>query len=163
MIEVKGNKIQLVMVKEFQCPGCINGTDPKTCPKYELFEDYNENPKLFHCKNWRPSTFMGGVGRLCLGLPKGFLRTGMVEFHDKPFTYLRLYETPENRPEYDRFNIPVWAMEKDGYLYVRCFSPRNCWIFVDVIKDGKIEMASFKNGKYEHQAINVGEFFDEID
>lgn len=156
---IKGSKIQLQMIDDFQCPGCIHGTDPEECPKYELFDER----KHFHCKNWRPSTFMGGIGRICLGLPKGFTRTGMVEFGDKPFTYLRLYESPEHRPEYDRFNIPVWAMEKDGYLYVRCFCPRSNWIFVDVIKDGKMEIASFKDGPYEHKAINVGDFYDEID
>lgn len=161
---LQGSKIQLEMVKEFQCPGCINGSDPETCPKYELgVDDKGGNPYFFACKNWRPSTFMGGVGRLCLGLPKGFLRTGMVEFHDKPFTYLRLYENPTTMPEYDRFNIPVWAMEKDGHLFVRCFSPRNCWIFVDVIKDGKLEHASYKEGELTYKAINVGEFYDEID
>jgi len=28
--------------------------------------------------------------------------------------YFRLYEKPEVMPEYNRFNIPVWVMEKDG-------------------------------------------------
>jgi len=161
---LEGNKIQLEMVEEFQCPGCINGHGPETCKSYKLKEDYlGGNPRYFQCENWRPSTFMSGVGRLCLGLPKGFLRTGSVEFGEKTPNYLWLYENPENRPQYNRFNIPVWAMEKDGYLYVRCFCPRSCWVFVDVIKDGKVEMASFKDGAYEHKAINVGEFYDEID
>ncbi len=98
---------------------------------------------------------MGGVGRLAIGLPRGFNRTGSVEFGDKPFVYIRLYESPDMMPEYDRFNIPVWAMEQDGYLYVRCYCPRSNWLFVDVVKDGKLEHAP--------GAVNVGEFYDQID
>ena len=159
--EIMGNKIQLKMIDEFQCPGCIHGTDPETCSQYKLIVTNDANHTWFACENWRPSTFMGGVGRICLGLKKGFNRTGRLDF-EKVYPYLRLFEV-ENRPEYNRFNIPVWAIEKDGYLYVRCFSPRSCWVFVDVIKDGKIEMAAFKDGPYEHKAINVGEFYNEID
>lgn len=148
---LQGDKIQLAMVDEFQCPGCIHGTDPETCSQFELHKEEG----FFVCKNWRPSTFMGGVGRIALGLPRGFNRTGMVEFSDKPFVYMRLYEKPEDMPSYDKFNIAVWAMEKDGYLYVRCYSPRSNWLFVDVVKNGKLEHAP--------GAINVDEFFDEID
>lgn len=159
---VKGNKVQLEMIREFQCPGCGCGTYPdEGCESYKLAED--GLPGSFRCEGWRPSTFMGGIGRICLGLPKGFTRTGMVEFGERPFCYIRLFEKPENRPEYNRFNIPVWAMEENGYLLVRCYSPRSNWLFVDVIKDGKVEMASFKDGPYEHKAINVGDFINEID
>lgn len=157
------SKLQLEMIDNFQCPGCIHGTDTSDCEQYKLFEDSNGSAKMFHCKNWRPSTFFSNVGRIALGLPKGFTRTGMVEFGDKPFTYLRLYENPETATKYDRFNIPVWAMEREGYLFVRCYCPRNNWLFVDVIKDGKLEQASFKDGNFEHKAIDVGQFFDEID
>jgi len=149
-------KIQLKMIEDIQCPGCIHGTNPETCKSFEF---HNERD-FFVCKNWRPSTFMGGVGRLALGLPRGFCRTGMVEFGDTQFTYIRLHET--SSVEYDKFNIPVWAMEKDGYLYVRCYSPRCNWLFVDVVKDGKLEQASFKDGDYEHKAVDVGKFYDQI-
>lgn len=148
--------IELQMIDEFQCPGCIHGHGTETCPKFELKDERNGGkPHFFACKNWRPSTFMGGVGRLCLGLPKGFTRTGMVEFGDKSFDYIRLYEKPEDLSSYDKFNIPVWAIVVKGYLYVRCYSPRNNWLFVDVVKGGKLEHAP--------GAINVGEFYEEID
>lgn len=163
-IDGMNRTIELQMVNEFQCPGCIHGTDPETCPKFELSDDrLGGKPLYFACKNWRPSTFMSGVGRICLGLEKGFNRTGRIEFGDNPFSYLRLFDNPENGPDYNKFNIPVWAMEKNGYLYVRCFCPRTCWIFVDVIKNGKMENASFKDGNISYQAINAGEFFDEMD
>ena len=159
MNAVAGSKIQLKMIDDIQCPGCIHGTDPDTCSAYEFASEGG----FFVCKNWRPSTFFGGIGRVAIGLPRGFNRTGMVEFAEKPFVYIRLYEKPEDMQSYDRFNIPVWAMEKDGYLYVRCYSPRSNWLFVDVVKDGKLEHAAFKDGDYTHKAINVGEFYEETD
>ena len=157
------SNIQLEMVSKFLCPGCVNGTEPKGCPAYKLDEAYSgEEPYFFRCSGWSPGTFMGGVGRFCLGLPKGFTRIGAVDLEIMKH-YLRLYEGPEKRPKYDRFNIPVWAMEENGYLFVRCYSPRCNWFYVDVIKDGKIEHASFTDGEFTHQAINVGKFINEID
>jgi hypothetical protein len=145
--------VELQMIDTFQCPGCIHGTDPETCSKHKLSQDTPGS--FFYCVNWRPSTFMGGVGRIALGLPRGFLRTGMVEFGDKPFCYIRLFKKPEDMLGYDKFNVPVWAMERDGHLFVRCYSPRNNWLFVDVVKDGKLEHAP--------GAINAGEFYEEMD
>lgn len=46
-------------------------------------------------------------------------------------------------------------MELDGYLFVRTVSPRTARIFTDVIEGGTLAMAP--------GAINVGEFYDEID
>lgn len=163
---VQGNKIQLSMIKELQCPGCMCGTYPDECDAYKLeVEDRPHN--FFRCTSWHPGTFMGGIGKLALGLPKGFNRIGAVDLTIMKH-YFRLYESPEKRPEYDRFNIPVWAMKYtadngESYLVVRCHCPRNSWHYIDVIKDGQMEMASFKDGPYEHKAINVGDFYDEID
>lgn len=144
------NKVQLEMIEDVQCPGCINGSDTK-CGAFKP----HESNGCFHCLQWRPSTFLGGVGRLCLGLPKGFTRTGMVEFGDAKFSYIRMYEKPEDMPGYDKFNVAVWAMEKDGRLYVRCYSPRNNWLFVDVVKGGTLANAP--------GAINIAEFYDDMD
>src|SRR6266446_1987397 len=91
---IAGNKIQLKMIDDFQCPGCIHGTDPETCSQYELFNEAG----CFYCENWHPATFIGGIGRIALGLPRGFCRTGMVEFDNEPFAYVRLYEKPEDMP-----------------------------------------------------------------
>ena len=162
MDTLKGNKIQLSMIKELQCSGCMCGVYPGKCKVYELEED-----NFFRCTGWVPGTIMAGVGKIALGLPRGFNRIGAVDLKIMNY-YFRLYESPEKRPEYDRFNIPVWAMEYkadngENYLVIRCVSPRNNWHYVDVIKDGKIEMASFKDGPYEHKAINVGDFYNEID
>lgn len=144
------NVIQIEMVEDKQCPGCIRGSNTK-CGSFEMHKD----EEFFTCKNWRPSTFMSGVGRIVLGMPRGFNRTGCVEFGDKPFVYMRLYESPEKMMNYNKFNVAVWAMEHDGYLYVRCYSPRANHLYVDVIKGGKMENVP--------GAVNVGEFYNEID
>ncbi len=162
--EVKGNKIQLEMIREFQCPGCSCGTYPdEGCEAYKLEEENDIGSKnFFRCGGWHPGTFIGGIGRICLGLPKGFTRVGAVDLEIMKH-YFRMYEKPEDMPEYNRFNVPVWAMERDGYLFVRCVCPRSNWFYVDVIKGGKVEMASFTDGEFKHQAIDVGKFIDEID
>jgi len=58
-------------------------------------------------------------------------------------------------PTYDKFNVPIWAMEMDGYLYVRCYLLRNNWLFVDVVKGGKLEHAP--------GAIDAGMFYNDMD
>lgn len=146
------DKIALAMIEEHQCPGCFNGHSPESCRAYEPVH----NEGSFRCKNWHPSTFMGRVGRIALGLPKGFCRTGIADFAGKePPVYMRLYTSADKKNSYDKFNVAVWAMEKNGYLYVRCYCPRVNWTFVDVIKGGKLDLAP--------GAINVGEFINEID
>ncbi len=59
------------------------------------------------------------VGLLALGLPKGFNRIGEGKL------YFGLYPLGgELRPEWNRLNVAVWAMELDGFLFVRTYSPR---------------------------------------
>lgn len=148
------SKVALEMVEEFQCPGCMHGPDPKECPEFNLNSDV-----YFSCKNHYAATHMGipayGLTKLALGLPKGFNRTGDKVFKDKDTVYIRLYESPEKMRTYDKFNVAVWAMEREGYLFVRCYCPRINQVFVDVIKGGTISLVP--------DAVNVGEFYDEID
>jgi len=76
------SKTQLEMIKEFQCPGCSCGVYPDTCKAFKFYDN-----GCFYCEGWHPSTFQGGVGWIA---PRGFCRTGMVDFGGKPFTYVRL-------------------------------------------------------------------------
>ena len=132
------------MVEEFQCPGCVNGPYPEC---YE--EDNNYCPGSHRCKKHVPGTFMFRIGKLVIGLPKGFDRMGESGFD------VRLWDTPEKYHGWDHLNVPVWALERDGYLFVRTYAPRINKVWVDVVKGGTLAMVS--------QAINVGEFYDEID
>lgn len=150
------NKIQLEMVKEFQCPGCSCGIDPETCKRFDLASEswgFHSNSGFHYCKNWLPSTFFGGIGRVALGLPKGFCRIGVLDF-EKVTCYVRLHESPKDI-RYNKLNVAVWAMVQDGYLFVRVFSPRINTTYVDIIKDGSLDLVP--------NAINIAEFYEEID
>jgi len=101
------------------------------------------------------------IGSFALGLPRGFDRVGHMSHAkkrtDKHNTMWILCWPKDggNRPHWDNCNVPVWALEKDGFLFVRTYRPRineNC---VDVIEGGTLDLVP--------QAINVGEFYDEID
>ena len=140
--------IQREMIEEFQCPGCVCGYRTSDCKAFKPEVDEG----MARCLGHVTGTSISGIGRIALGLPKGFCRTGFQE-NGKPF--IRLWEGPKSA-EWDRCNIAVWAMESDGYLFVRTFMPRLNMSVVDVIKDGKREDLC-------PQAIDVGEFIDEID
>lgn len=139
----------LKMIDEFQCPGCLHGINTSDCSQFKLMSDPSG------CTNHRPATFMSGAGKLALGLPKGFNRCGPIDFSLPGVTFIRLYEKIEDHHGWDKFNIAVWAMEKDGYLFVRTYLPRTNRTYVDVIKGGTLDKCP--------GAINVGEFSDDID
>jgi hypothetical protein len=137
-----------ILIERFQCPGCAFGTAPKECLKFRLRADQGD-AGFFSCEGHRPGTFLAGAGRLCLGLPKGFCRCGPGEFQ---VPFIRFFRKP---PAWDRFNVPVWALERDGVLFVRTFLPRLNVAFVDVIVDGKIGDVP--------GALDVSTFQDDMD
>ena len=141
------------MISEFQCPGCTNGGAPASkCPAFELNSDYGHS-----CFSHSAGTFMGGVGRIALGLPKGFNHMpGPTRPNGESGTTLLIRNWPEGtKPDWNRLNVPVWAMEKDGFLFVRTLKPRTSAQYIDVGENGTMELVP--------QAINVEEFIDEID
>lgn len=153
---------QRKMVHEIQCPGCIQGCDPATCKKLDLREYADDWGTLFRCDSHRPATFVSGIGRIMLGLPRGFCRMGaqweaFLGLSDRPpgAGFIRLWEK-DKAPAFDVFNVPVWALEKDGYLYIRTYMPRVNWTVVDVIEDGSCK-------KICPNAIDVANFYDEMD
>ena len=151
---------QKAMVEEFQCPGCTCGYKTDECDAF----DFTDQPAGCWCLGHSAGTIMLGLGKIALGLPKGFNRVGTIKtgFEDekdrntKRSTNIRLTVTPPKESPYDELNVPVWAMEKDGYLFVRVMAPRINYNWVDVIKGGKFEEIC-------PDAINVANFIDEID
>lgn len=146
------------LIKEFQCPGCVCGISPTDCERYEYREMEGGS---FRCEGHVCGTTMMPGGTIALGLPKGFCKTG---FERDPFDKTGKTQRGRNKmdlriwpagktPQWDRLNVPVWAMERDGFAFVRTFSPRVNLSFVDVIEGGKLPDGS----------INVGEFYEEID
>lgn len=162
------------MVQKFQCPGCMIGSNVE-CGKFRIF-DHGDGGKW--CDGWYPGTIFAGSGAVALGLPKGFNRLGTLHFalreakgplNERPCCVIRLferdkYQTILDQPTdsnvgRDKLNVPIWAMEGQGedagYLFVRVFAPRVGWHWIDVVKDGTLDMVP--------NAIDVGEFIDEID
>lgn len=142
-------KVQLDMIEEFQCPGCVCGNNTSDCRAFKPYDDMSA-PFSFCCTAHVPGTTAFPGGKMCLGLPKGFNKTGNQRWEDyTPSFYVRLFDSPEKHPEWDVFNVPVWAKEENGYLFVRTFCPRTNRSFVDVIKGGTLAMVP--------NAINVTE------
>ena len=145
------------MISEFICSGCSVGGGPSSCEKFELSQR--------GCANHSPGTFILGVpGKFALGLPRGFCKVGHVkngtEGKALDTLFIHCYESMQDHDSevgvYDDFNVPVWALEKDGYLFVRVYRPRINQTLVDVIKGADVSYLP-------KRTIDVGEFYDEID
>jgi hypothetical protein len=135
------------LIEKFQCPGCVCGMDTD-CGALKLNEEYGVS-----CRGHVIGTHIGLGNPVALGFPKGFNKPGFNLFEEGPCKHrnqmlVRLWEkdaTPEDL--WDDFNVPVWAMVVDGFLFVRTFSPRINMTYVDVIEEGTLEMVP--------QAINI--------
>jgi hypothetical protein len=129
-------------VKEFQCPGCTIGCDGE---KFEAQTYPSEDGRPgIRCSNHSAGTFLSGVGQIFLGMPKGFSRVGPRSDHLPEIWFF------DEIPEYDFLNIPVWGMEKDGYLFIRVFLPRTVRNMIHVVKDGKFaDLASKHQGVFD--------------
>jgi hypothetical protein len=138
------------MIEKFQCPGCVHGSDTK-CRKFDL----NTECGVF-CENHALGTMGPGLRPFALGLPKGFNQPGPDDSRktNKYKIGIRLW-TQGTSFEWDNLNVPVWAMEEDGFLFVRTYSPRINDGFMDVIESGDLSMVP--------GAIDVSKFYDEID
>jgi hypothetical protein len=139
------------MVEKFQCPGCVDGPAPKKCKGYKLSEEHG-----IVCSGHVLGTSINMQIRFALGLPKGFSRAGpqddMRATRSKLSLSLWLKGTS---PVWDKFNVPVWALEEDGFLFVRTYAPRTDRGRIDVIEGGTLAMVP--------QAIDVKPFYEEFD
>jgi hypothetical protein len=145
--------VQKRMIEEFQCPGCVCGSDTDSCSSFE-FEQHPNDAGAFRCKTHVPGTMMLGAGTFALGLPKGFNKCGANKRGETYEMPIFLYEDGSS-PVWDNLNVPVWAMVQDGYLFVRLFSPRINKGAIQVIEGGTLDMCP--------DALDVGKFIDEID
>ncbi|MBU8901707.1 MAG: hypothetical protein KOO69_03120 [Victivallales bacterium] len=135
-------------VVKFQCPGCVCGMNID-CGAFTY--DYEDHCCTAHVLG----TSLGVGNNFALGMPKGFNKPGSREDHStRNRMSIRLWHVP-TCPEWDKLNIPVWALEQEGFLFVRTFAPRINHSWVDVIEGGILGLCP--------NAINVAEFLDEID
>ncbi len=142
------------MVDKFQCAGCVCGCGTDDCDSYHYDEDSRR------CTGHVLGTMLGGpAGLIALGLPKGFRKPTRVYDGQEANGLrnrinIRLWQIGED-PGWDKFNRPIWAMVKDGFLFVRTFAPRIDTSWIDVVEHGMLGMVP--------GALDVSEFYDEID
>ena len=98
-------------IEKYQCAGCVCGSD------IECFQP----GVCLACSKHCAGTIVSFVGKVFLGMPKGFDRLG-VDNNLK----LRIYKFYENCGLiYNIWNIPVWKyLNKNGHTLVRGISPR---------------------------------------
>lgn len=116
-------KIQkLKLIKEYQEPGALNDFDQ---------ENYKEQENAIGWDGHIAGTYMVPGGKMFLGMPKGFCRTGLYtdmklmifENYDQFYAY---YDLP--------YNVPVWKhLDKNGNTLVRGLCPRINTPFLAVI------------------------------
>ena len=139
------------MISEFQCPGCTCGTSP--CTECESYKP--QGGESWVCAGHSAGTMILGIGKIFLGMPKGFDHVGPNEQIGQRYQMIRLWQAGTS-PAWDYLNVPVWAREKDGYLFVRTYCPRLNRSFVDVIEGGELELLP-------PETSNVEDFINEID
>jgi len=104
-------------VKEYQCPGCVDGPGPEG----SCFQSNGAG-----CERHIPGTLVFPSDYVCcLGLPKGFNRVSRSkEKRTKIFIY-DTFEAANKVWSYDLFNIPTWATKDEhGNTLVRVYQPR---------------------------------------
>lgn len=137
------------MIRQFQCPGCVNGNNTD-CGSFSIC------PVQRRCTKHVLGTNLLGTGPFALGLPKGFNRPGWDTTDSRFLNQINVRLWPSgSAPKWNHLNVAVWAMEKDGFLFVRTYAPRTNITWVDVIEGGALKLTP--------NAINVADFIDEID
>jgi hypothetical protein len=97
-------------IEEYQCPGCVCGSDTKCYEKGESEA----------CWRHVAGTLISGIGKVFLGMPKGFNHLGACKD-----TKISIFKEFRDGWGYDYFNVPIWKY-KDKYenVIVRGMSPR---------------------------------------
>ncbi len=108
------------LVEKYQCPGCVCGSD---------ISCYENKYSGQECSKHVSGTMVSGIGKLFLGMPKGFNRKGTE------VTTIYIYEQFKS---YDKFNIPVWKHFDGENTIVRGLSPRIDIPFIDILKGDHI-------------------------
>jgi ribosomal protein S27E len=111
-------------VKEYQCPGCMSGP-------YERC--FSQKDGSVGCSNHCAGTLVVPLGKIFLGMPKGFCRMGSSDRMP-----LDIFESIEQKDDdygkYDKWSVPAWKhLDEHGNTLVRGLCPRTNGTFVHVI------------------------------
>jgi len=143
------NSEKIEMIKKFQCPGCS-----LDCSNIEIKESGKE---MFRCESHSAGTILGGVGKIYLGMPKGFDKVGAIKNNlDEETTTNIRFHSEKDYSFFDKFNLPICAREVDGYLFIRTFCWRINRSYIDVIKGGNLSF--LPSG-----VLVLDEFIDDFD
>lgn len=107
-------------VEKYQCMGCTRGSDISCFQKHRREEDKC-------CSAHSAGTFLSGIGKILLGMPKGFNR---LSFSEK--TEVNIFDKFEDGWGYNKFNVPTWKYLYEGHTLVRGLSPRTNYPFIHV-------------------------------
>lgn len=112
-------------IENYQCSGCIVGCDVGC---------YKKHIHSLACGAHLPGTIIPGIGKIFLGLPKGFNRLGP---NDK--TTIRIFESYNN--DYNIWNVPAWKYldKSSGNTLVRLFQPRLNTSYIDIFLEDCID------------------------
>jgi hypothetical protein len=110
-------------IEEYQCSGCVSGSNVSCFEK----DDLNGTAA---CGKHTAGTMIMGIGRIFLGMPKGFNRLGHPHENPKANLKIEIFETRKDGWEeptgYQKWNIPVWKYKNEaGHTFVRGLAPRN--------------------------------------
>ena len=119
------------IIEVYQCPGCVCGHNIKCFKKDEIGIGCGAHVA--------GTNVFPLVGRLFLGMPKGFNRVGPVDKFK-----LSIFEDYENMVDetrfYDELNIPVWkCLDEHGNTLIRGLSPRINTPFLHIILGNNID------------------------
>lgn len=108
-------------IEEYQCSGCVSGCDVEEC--------FEANPSGgIGCGRHHSGTLIPSIGKIFLGMPKGFDRLGP---HEK--MKVQIFQNLDEGWGFDKFNIPVWKYKnKIGHTLVRGIMPRRNEPFVHI-------------------------------
>lgn len=124
-------------VEKYQCPGCTRGSN---------IECYFRSEWGIGCGKHSAGTFLSGVGKILLGMPKGFNRVGPAE--NMHFNIFMGFED-----HYNEFNVPVWKYRnKKGHILVRGLMPRRNETFIHIYLDDCLD--KIKCTEITEQQIN---------
>ena len=117
--EEKMTKKTKTAIELYQCPGCVCRSYPECYQKGDGIE----------CGKHVVGTTGISIGKILLGMPRGFDRVGDVNH-----LQLSIYETHESSDwKYNKFNIPVWKhYDKNGNTLIRGMQPRINQTFIHI-------------------------------
>ena len=138
--ELKGQKMNR-WIKEYQCAGCVKGDENDGC-----FKADNGVGCYAHLSG---TTIMPHIGRIFLGMKKGFNRHGPVK--DMTLQLFENYQQAKSVWGYNFFNICVWKhLNEHGHTVIRGLSPRINQPFLHVILEDCIEQIDCFEITQEH-------------